>query len=130
MCGGFITESDGRVNRRRKWHQAGRDFKDCLGAYMLGDQAFFRQRVWERDQGVCAECGPESMPCDTLLNPRPWAADHVVPVTDGGEWTLENAQTLCEEHHKAKSRREAGARAARARLRDRGIVFTEGQLSL
>lgn len=115
FCGGFIIEPDGRVNRRRKWHQAGRDRRDCLGEYLLGDQAFFRARVFARDHGVCVECGPESMPCDTPLNRRGWAADHIVPVVDGGSWTLENAQTLCDPHHKAKTAREAAERAARRR---------------
>lgn len=51
-----------------------------------------------------------------------WEADHIVPLWSLPEmipfdqrerwWGLENLQTLCEAHHKAKSAREAALRAA------------------
>lgn len=116
-CGGFIVEPDGRVNRRRKWHKEGRDLRDCLGEYLGQEQNFFRQRVFERDGGVCAECPAGTPPCDTFQNTTGWHADHILALADGGTWDLANAQTLCAPHHKAKTAREATARAqARAEL--------------
>jgi 5-methylcytosine-specific restriction endonuclease McrA len=44
-----------------------------------------------------------------------WNADHVQPLADGGEWTLDNGQVACCDCHKAKTGREATARAARRR---------------
>jgi 5-methylcytosine-specific restriction protein A len=36
-------------------------------------------------------------------------ADHLLPVSQGGEWTLENAQSLCQSCHNAKSAQEGHA---------------------
>lgn len=49
------------------------------------------------------------------LEPVGWDADHIVPLIDGGPNTLDNAQTLCLPHHRAKTAAEATARAARRR---------------
>ncbi|RSV11654.1 HNH endonuclease, partial [Sphingomonas sp. ABOLF] len=46
---------------------------------------WMRQQVFERDGFQCCDCGAE----DRL------ECDHVVPVSKGGETTLENLQTLC-----------------------------------
>jgi hypothetical protein len=43
------------------------------------------------------------------------AVDHVVPLIDGGDKTLENLQLLCVPCHKVKTAREARVRAARRR---------------
>jgi 5-methylcytosine-specific restriction endonuclease McrA len=49
-------------------------------------------------------------------NPEPtWAADHVVPLIDGGENTLANLQTLCDPCHAWKTARENRERAAARR---------------
>lgn len=106
-CGGFIIEGDeAQVNRRRKWHKEGRDLRDCLGEYMGQEQSFFRQRVFDRDAGVCAECPTGTAPA------HDWEADHILALVDGGTWEMSNAQTLCARHHKAKTAREATARAS------------------
>lgn len=45
-----------------------------------------------------------------------WEADHIVPIVDGGALTIDNVQTLCATCHRAKTAREATARALRRRL--------------
>lgn len=42
-----------------------------------------------------------------------WAADHIVPLVDGGTFDIENLQTLCLACHKQKTAREASARAGK-----------------
>jgi 5-methylcytosine-specific restriction endonuclease McrA len=44
-----------------------------------------------------------------------WDADHEVPLEDGGEHMLENLRCRCKDCHKAKTAREATARAERRR---------------
>lgn len=44
-----------------------------------------------------------------------WHADHVVPLADGGEHLMANAQTLCDACHVAKTAEENRDRAARRR---------------
>lgn len=41
--------------------------------------------------------------------------DHVVPLIDGGSFSVANLQLLCREHHARKTAREAGRRARRRR---------------
>ena len=91
-----------------------------------------RKEVFERDHGVCAECGMDTeafeeavrrIPVayescrgyvrkialealDPPLNGRRplWAADHIDPVEDGGGHRgLENIQTLCQVCHDKKT---------------------------
>ena len=40
-------------------------------------------------------------------------ADHIRPLADGGDWSLENGQGMCVRHHNAKAARERAARADR-----------------
>jgi 5-methylcytosine-specific restriction protein A len=37
-------------------------------------------------------------------------ADHIVPVRDGGDWSFENGQGVCQECHNKKTARETAAR--------------------
>lgn len=37
-------------------------------------------------------------------------ADHVMPLSEGGDWSLSNSQGLCVRHHNAKTAREMNAR--------------------
>jgi 5-methylcytosine-specific restriction endonuclease McrA len=93
------------------------------------DPGYLRERVFDRDHGVCASCGldTEAMRRDKRkLDYRArrqfekdwggrrhlWDADHIVPVAEGGgECDLSNMRTLC-----LKCHREATL-ALRARLR-------------
>ena len=107
----------------------------CVHEWRLrSDPAYLRDRVFERDRGVCARCGTDCaaewnrirrLPwhrrvralADWGIKPRQrtslWDADHIVPVAEGGgECDLGNMRTLCLRCH-----REATA-ALRARLRE------------
>lgn len=64
-----------------------------------------RDRAWERtirpralarDRFACVLCGER----------EGLEVDHVIPIAQGGTWTLENAQTLCKPCHRGKTLRE------------------------
>src|SRR5215831_11402522 len=89
---------------------------DCVHEHKLrSDPGYLREQVFQRDFGVCALCGTD---CDKVLRVfkallrkaglkaaqfpwfkpfiSPWAADHIVPVVEGGgECGIENIRTLC-----------------------------------
>jgi 5-methylcytosine-specific restriction endonuclease McrA len=91
----------------------------CVHAWKLRtDPAYLREKVFERDKGVCALCGTDT---EALRKHKRkldygsrrvferkwgkrrslWDADHVVPVAEGGgECDLENMRTLCLECHR------------------------------
>ncbi|MGN7135815.1 HNH endonuclease [Streptomyces pseudogriseolus] len=52
-----------------------------------------RPRALARDGFACTRCGARER----------LEVDHVLPIAQGGTWTLENAQTLCHDCHKGKS---------------------------
>jgi len=86
------------------------------------DPGYLRNKVLERDQGVCAACGTDCLAAwghlrrlrgaarlklvqDWGINGRSrkslWDADHVVPVVEGGgECDLANIRTLCLKCHR------------------------------
>jgi len=97
FCGNSILR-DGKPNRRFNWHP------ECVESYMMQFSSHARDRVRKRDRGKCACCGRMS---------RKWEHDHIVPLKDGGSHALDNIQTLCVPCHKAKTAREAIARASR-----------------
>jgi len=102
----------------------------CVHQWKLRtDPGYLRERVFERDRGVCAVCGldTEAMRKDKRKldwaarraferewggRRNLWDADHIVPVAEGGgECDLTNMRTLCLRCH-----REATAQLRR-RLR-------------
>ena len=96
----------------------------CVEEWRLRpDPGYLREKVFERDRGVCAACG---LDCEAAwvhlerlrgaarvrtllewsLKPRSrkslWDADHIVPVVEGGgECDLANIRTLCLKCHRA-----------------------------
>ncbi len=96
----------------------------CVEEWRLRtDPGHLRQRVLERDRGICALCGTD---CLTqfrhikrlrvaartraladwgLLIPRTlWEADHIVSVAEGGgQCDLSNMRTLCLKCHRART---------------------------
>jgi len=96
----------------------------CVEEWRLRtDPGYLRDKVFERDKGICALCGVDCAAAwihlkrqrgtarvRTLLEwgirPRSrkslWDADHIVPVVEGGgECDLENIRTLCLKCHRA-----------------------------
>jgi hypothetical protein len=95
----------------------------CVHEWKLRTQpGYLREHVFERDRGICAGCG-----IDTVTEARRlrfargpqrasllthwglrrrsrkslWDADHIVPVIEGGgECDLENIRTLCLRYHR------------------------------
>lgn len=83
----------------------------CVHEWMLrSSPKYARGAVFDRDQGVCAQCGNQNSRRGS------WAADHINEVADGyGLCGLENYQTLCDPCHKAKTKESQGRRAAERR---------------
>src|SRR5436309_4891991 len=94
----------------------------CVEEWRLRtNPGYLRERVFERDRGICAICG---LDCVTALNHLKrlrgtarlrarqdwklgirkslWDADHITPVAEGGgECDLSNIRTLCLRCHRA-----------------------------
>mgnify|MGYP000004505699 CR=1 FL=1 len=72
-----------------------------------------RQRILERDCGLCQECLRQGRV--TVCGHKPYSAwcDHIVPKAEGGTDDDDNLQTLCRSCHTEKTAREA--------LRGRGV---------
>lgn len=78
---------------------------------------FAKQKVWERDHGVCRSCGLDTAadlkgPVGLTRNGRfpearalgRWDMDHIVPVVEGGgNCGLENYRTLCRPCHRRET---------------------------
>lgn len=90
----------------------------CVEQWRLRtDPSFLREKAFERDRGVCSECGTDTVSAfvevrrkrglarlrmlqswglKTLNRNSFWDADHVVPVVEGGgACDLSNIRTLC-----------------------------------
>ncbi|MGW1673279.1 HNH endonuclease [Streptomyces sp. NPDC002324] len=52
-----------------------------------------RPRALARDGFACVHCGEREA----------LEVDHIVPIAQGGTWTLDNAQTLCRTCHREKT---------------------------
>jgi 5-methylcytosine-specific restriction endonuclease McrA len=104
----------------------------CVDEWRLRtDPAYLREKTFERDRGVCAVCGVDTVAVynqikqqrgtgrlrllahwgmKTLNRRSLWDADHIVPVVEGGGMCdLSNIRTLCLRCH----------RTATANLRER-----------
>lgn len=91
---------------------------NCVHAWKLRtDPAYLREKVFERDKGVCAQCGVDTVALRRDMRKLDyaarrqflkqwrlregsrkslWDADHVVPVAEGGgQCDLSNMRTLC-----------------------------------
>lgn len=113
---------------------------ECMGAYsMATDSAWLRGKVEQRDKGVCAACGMDTIALEQRLARMDhtqrrqahvvlmkngfnvgwtalWDADHIEPLDEGGSWELENVQTLCHPCHKEKTAEQASRRGRQQRL--------------
>lgn len=114
----------------------------CVEEWRLrSDPGYIREKVLERDRGVCASCGIDCLHAERQLKrlrgaarlkvlfdwglqgsraasrKTLWDADHILPVVEGGgECDLENIRTLCLKCHRAATaelrKRRANAVAA------------------
>lgn len=96
----------------------------CVEEWKLrSDPGYLRQRVLDRDRGICALCGLDCVAqlhhikrlrgsararaqADWGFRRRKslWDADHIVPVIEGGgECDLSNMRTLCLKCHRART---------------------------
>jgi len=96
----------------------------CVEEWRLRtDPGYLREKVLERDHGVCAACGVDCLAAvqhlkrlrgsarlkalaewgmTTKRRKSLWDADHIVPVVEGGgECDLSNLRTLCLKCHRA-----------------------------
>ncbi len=123
------TKQGGWVKRQRvpcRWcggEVAGRRVTFCSDTCvhewrLRTDPGYLRAEVFERDRGVCAECGIDTEALrrdkrkldyaarrqfekDWGRRRHLWDADHIVPVAEGGgECDLGNMRTLCLKCHK------------------------------
>ena len=69
-----------------------------------------RSKVFERDRGVCVDCGRFSVK---------WQCDHQTALHIGGSDTLDNAVTRCQTCHRRKSNGELTIKAKMDRLAER-----------
>jgi 5-methylcytosine-specific restriction endonuclease McrA len=99
----------------------------CVHEWKLRtDPGYLRQRVFERDRGVCAQCGIDTKTLRADMRKLDyaarrgflkkwglregsrkslWDADHAVPVAEGGgQCDLSNMRTLCLLCHKAETK--------------------------
>jgi len=95
----------------------------CVHEWKLRTQpAYLREQVFQRDRGICACCGVDSVSAARRLRHSRgsrraellahwglrtrnrktlWDADHILPVAEGGgECDLENIRTLCLRCHR------------------------------
>ncbi len=110
----------------------------CVEEWRLrSDPGYLREKVFERDRGVCSACGVDCHQAwHNLRRLRGaarlrawrdwgvragsrkslWDADHIVPVVEGGgECDLQNIRTLCLKCHRAATadlRKRRGAASA------------------
>ncbi|WP_239461713.1 HNH endonuclease [Occallatibacter savannae] len=98
----------------------------CVHEWKLRTQpAYLREKVFERDRGICASCSTDTLAAArklrfsrgaaraTLLmhwglrtrsRKSLWDADHIVPVIEGGgECDLSNIRTLCLRCHRSET---------------------------
>lgn len=65
-----------------------------------------RIAVYRRDEGLCQQCLAEGKPEQEAQVPwSEYEADHVIPHSQGGLTTIDNAQVLCRYHNRSKGNR-------------------------
>jgi hypothetical protein len=126
---------------------------ECVHEYLLrSDPRYLRQKVFERDRGVCSVCKLDTMQIQRELSDVPygpernarkialglyehrntfWDADHIQPVSEGGGVSdgpayFDNMQTLCLKCHGAKSSSATTARRKIGRVPDPPTLHGSG----
>ena len=128
MCRWCGETLSGENAERRNYCYPTREGRECKWEWERSttwDTRIALIRVARRD-GVplrCVDCGREvstrgigrRVDEEVGAGELAWDADHEIPLEDGGEHTLENLRCRCKRCHKAKTAREASARAERRR---------------
>jgi uncharacterized Zn finger protein (UPF0148 family) len=73
----------------------------------------FRRKIFARDGWRCQICGKRVVKSAVVPHPKAATVDHIVPLADGGEHSMANAQTA---HFICNSEKSAGARNDQLRL--------------
>jgi len=117
--------------------------ENCVYQWKLRtDPGYLREKVFERDRGVCAQCGTDTVALRrdmrkldyaarrTLLKSwglregsrkSLWDADHIIPVAEGrGQCDLSNMRTLCLKCHREATAALHARRNARPAEEPRG----------
>jgi len=124
-----------RIAQRRR-EQAGEVVSDFIATRKR--EAYDRTALFERDRGVCANCGTDMdavkkryREADWLdkqilaqdhgipvsrQNGDWWDGDHTVPVVEGGSSDLSNLRTLCLKCHRAESDKLVARKAKALRV--------------
>ena len=71
-----------------------------------------KRAVWKRDGRQCAYVSPEGQRCEER---KKLELDHVVPVTRGGQPTVENLRVLCSAHNRHAANCELGEEQMQAK---------------
>jgi 5-methylcytosine-specific restriction enzyme A len=113
-CGTLIPRGQSRCSRHRSkssssWARYAAKYPD-QAAYYHSQHWRDRRASQLREHPTCIVCGAKAN-----------HVDHVIPIAEGGRLDGE-LQSLCREHHKAKTQAESkqGNRRAAARRRQRG----------
>jgi len=69
------------------------------------DWPHIRLKIWRRDEGTCKVCNKKSG--SSYFPDKGWVIDHIIPIASGGgEFDLNNLQTLCPNCNKRKTARD------------------------
>jgi len=60
-----------------------------------------RYQMWSRQEGVCPQTG-KIISEDDINNHDLWAADHVIPYSQGGETSIDNGELVCRKYNQKK----------------------------
>jgi 5-methylcytosine-specific restriction endonuclease McrA len=72
---------------------------------LRGRAAVERRKRWLEANPLCVECDKQGRVTAATV------PDHIVALVNGGSDTLDNLQSLCEEHHRIKTASDLGHRA-------------------
>jgi len=123
--------------RRRDWRCCSKEctrlWQKSFIHYGWGE---FRIKVFRRDNFTCVECGLVSNQMmshwtgaefERIPNMRNYVADHIIPIAlGGGEFEMENIQTLCRPCNKIKTKNDAEDIAReRRRLKLLQVPYTQ-----
>ena len=129
-CGKHVEDGAFNVHLRARWHE------ECLHDFkIIVWKDYARAQVWQRDRGICVECGKDASahlgfrpgreecadgPCTSLIPIPGWHVEHTVPLWKVANmpplqrldyFRLGNLRTMCVECHERKTAQEHSERA-------------------